>query len=304
MYQNTALGGVNYLHYGDSLRYLKLLLSGHRRKGSLARGDLLDLTNSLDIAPKVRAQLIDVILSYSSEDKVDVASLYWDVGNSLHWQHVFAELRVRGFSFVSDVSKELGGYRCRSDISIAYVLLARPTLYYGPRVRTALHDLYGKPFAPSSLVKVLHKPWSICWALAKEVETRGKHALIVVNIQSDLASHSSSALRYVFRGWQRVLLWNLLNYALYCGFECVAVPTSHHIHRATDEFDNIPVRTLWAEIYDKTCTMFGMRLASFIEPIDIQTINFRDSYMCTDFFVADFREGVPGRPTSLEHSAR
>jgi hypothetical protein len=239
-------------------------------------------------------------LSYSSEDKIDVASLYWDVGNSLRWQHVFSELRVRGFSFVSDVSTERpGGVSLRSDISLAYVLLARPTLYYGPRVRTALHYLYvihrNIYVAPSLRVKVLHKRWSICWALAKEVETRGKRALIVVNIQSDLASHSSSALRYVFRGWQRVLLWNLLNYARCLGFECVAVPTSHDIHRATAidarDSDKMPVRTLWAEIYDKTCGMFGMRLASFNEPIDIQTISFRHSYMCRDFFVADLRNG-------------
>lgn len=255
---------LNYLHYGDSIDKL----TSHCSRGASYRTEIARRgAKETDVYRYLQEQGL--------ASRSDVESI---LSMTVRWRKIFRHLRCRGFSFsMEPISLPHPGLRL--DMQLVLGLIAHPDHYYPPAVRDGMlllrkHERHSRA------------PRATCWLLGQAFSAGRGKCWVVLNLQSDWMSFGASSVRVHFRGWQRVILYCLLEMANLLDVAFVAMPPAAAVARAS--FPLSPERKpsrYWTELYDGTALALGMRLCELDEAIDIQPMAHFPPVMCSTFYV-------------------
>ena len=173
---------------------------------------------------------------------------------------IFRKIECKGFSY--NFYSNMIGFKMnlKKCINLRFALTADGKLFYPNRVasyiknRNSYYTLNNYPAIAFSLGRVINKRWYI------------------FIIQSDLIPHSPSFIRDHFRGWRKVLLYNIIFFAIKKQIDRLYLNTPDNINKyysnSIGNDDNLYY--VLSNIYTKTAYEFNMNLVSLREPIDIQ----------------------------------
>jgi hypothetical protein len=212
--------------------------------------------------------LLDVVENFggASEEEININRINSALEDSKKWRNIFRSLQCRGFSFQFCENPLNSMNYLNSHINIKTALIIDRNLYYPPMVRNAL-----RTFSPEKI----HVPNGIGWILATEQQICGKKWWFILNIQSDLMSTQVSALKEIFRGWQRVLFKLTVQLAHRHEASVIAIPSVKTVIK-TRILTRIPYNRStpenWWSLYDGTAEFFGMQRSMLCRPIDVRTL--------------------------------
>ncbi|MDA1277381.1 MAG: hypothetical protein O2960_25535 [Verrucomicrobia bacterium] len=186
----------------------------------------------------------------------------------------FKALQCRGFSFSFLRQPKMANCFVRGKIDLRFALAIDRSLYYPPRVRTAL-DIHER--------RPRHLQRGIGWALGRRIQTELGTVWFILNLQSDVASSASSQIRGHFRGWQRVLMSSVFDEARKASADLIALPTAHCLARSSMWSDGMP--QMMFHIYDDTSKFFGLKRLRMRQSVDIETVLFGDSTPASTFWM-------------------
>ena len=248
----------NFLHYGDSLKYLKNFnLSSSQEE--IYKKDIIDYFNNGEKSK----YLIEIIQNYGTKRKrrIDIISFKKDIDNSLKFQILLKKLDCRGFSYY--FLNEMVGfrYKLRREINLRFALMTGNNLFYPPKVKKYLFSERWNHY------KLNNYP-SIAFALGSKIKTDW----YIFVIQSDLIFGTHACIREHFRGWRKVLLFNILNLAIKKNVQNIFLCTSKDIFECCHPRFNRPqkIPKIWKVFYDETAKFFNMKKVYAKSKINIQ----------------------------------
>lgn len=274
----------NYLHYGNALDDLPLIIQRFGLEKPLYKKDVITYLQSLKGMKERRIRdLVDVVRAFDGirRRKLNVGDISRAIEESRKWRPIFHSLRCRGFSFCPCENPEIRA-RLKSHVNVKIALIVESTLYYPPKVREGIKSFFSV---------TTHVPKGIGWMLGTKQRVDGEKWWFILNIQSDLMSTQISSLKEIFRGWQRVLFQLVIMLALRHDISMIAIPSAEAVAKASVGFP--PTRSVpenWRSLYDETAEFFGMQWTTLREPIDLQTIWYCRAVWCSEFFVGDVGE--------------
>ncbi|HVY52466.1 MAG TPA: hypothetical protein VHA07_13010 [Devosia sp.] len=254
----TLLSRRNYLHHGDFLDRSRALL------GSLPAGPAFTKLEACR-ANREGPFADEVLRAYGPlrSRRILRADLAADIEASFAARDWFRGLGTRGFSYrlISDFefAREL-----RPEIDLRVGLFFGDDLFYPPRLRRFLQR-HADPHMEDGTLKCLG------FALGQ----RAGSAWIVSVLQSDLTFNRPSYVRDHIRGWQRVLMAEILAQAKRAGVAKLLLAAASDQVRCSDPAFKIvtAVPESWRLIYDQTAGFFGMTPQQGGPSFDIQVLD-------------------------------
>ncbi len=249
----------NYLHYGDFLKHPVRFPTGGKNRilKSDARRSIAD------------SQFSDYILrTYGPKRsrKLNLRQFKSDIENSVKLRRWFRTLGIRGFSYRLG-SEFVFRYPLHSKTDLRFGLFFFDDLFYPPKVRRYFqrqcdpHILTGGTGGAICLGFALGRKMGPDWAL--------------LTLQSDYMFRRPSYVRDHIRGWQRVLLSEVVQAARKDGAARILMAG------ASDQADCRDPRfssagdapESWKILYDGTAAFFDMVPVQWRKPINVQVIN-------------------------------
>jgi hypothetical protein len=281
----AATRAVNYLHWGNALDVLsKLPPAGN--SPWLNSSSLKQLGSHCARSSEIGA----ILRSYLRlKRRIGLPEFEREIQNTLEWRKRFRALRCRGFSYALEMkmrgynSQRARKHQLSPAVNLRIALMARPQLFYPPRVQRYLgrfqwlsnhyHDRNRVPAVAFSFGRASEEAWYI------------------FVMQSDPGSRGPTPVREHFRGWRNVLFANIVAQAL-GRVQTLYLARAHDVERAcypgTKDPGRIPDR--WRAIYDRTAEEWGMGLVKVSKPVDIQIYRDRNQIQANEFYELSLTE--------------
>lgn len=226
---------VNYMHYGDALPRLEASLAGDPTK-------IVGHSSSLDLVTGEHER----INGSSTETN---PSFQADVAQTTRMRRVFRSLSCRGFSYKFVTNMRGFPYRLRRRVNFRAALVADRRLFYPPGVKRYLSRHRANHFF------FFEEP-----AIAFSLGMMCGSSLYILVLQSDLVRYGPSCVREHFRGWRKVLLFNIIEHARSTLNALYLVTEADVLAGCHPEYP-IPHSSppAWKSIYSGTAADFNMK---------------------------------------------
>lgn len=205
-----------------------------------------------------------VFRSYGSlrSRKIEVCQLEKDFNQSRRRRRWFRSLGVRGFSYRL-VSGFDFAHKLENDVDIRIGLFFFDDLFYPPRVRRYLmrwHDPHVSAGGARCLAFLLGSSAGSEW--------------FITCLQSDLVFRKPSYIREHLRGWQKILIAEVLNLARKQQVDRVFLTSADDQARCCHPKFRTRNGTpgSWKGIYDETANYFGMEIVQRRQALNIQVL--------------------------------
>jgi hypothetical protein len=263
----------NYLHYGEALTALKTIDLSEFQMEEIYKKELLDFFAEKGINNKY---LEEIILAFGTKRKrkIRILQLKNEIENSLKFQKEFKNLHCRGFSYYFFDKMQGFPFLLKKEINLRLALMSNDVLFYPPKVKKYLSSITGNHYSMNNYP-------SIGFALGSIIE----NDFYIFTIQSDLAFHTPTYVKEHFRGWRKILFYNIIKYAIRKKAENIFVLPADEVYRTCHPKYRKPKKLpyFWKIFYDETSKSFNMKLIRMNKTVNIQIYS-RQPKIHTDRF--------------------
>jgi hypothetical protein len=253
------IGTSNYLNYGDSLEMLKKI-DFSQYPNLLQKKELIE---ALRKGKNGNRYIFEIIKDYGDKrsKKINVKKLKNDIPNSFELRKKFKTLGCRGFSFKIHDQISLCGDPLRESINLRIALMPDEDIFYPPRIKRYLRRVQNNHYFCNGFP-------SIAFCLGSITE----EASYLFVIQSDIAYRKPSYLREHFRGWRKILFYEIVDKVLNKTrvlYLCRSQDIINCCHPRCITPQKIP--GTWRETYEGTAAYFKMKPVRLSKAVNIQT---------------------------------
>lgn len=268
---------MNFIHYGHGAEQLKALVMSLDPKKTKA-----ELLNSVHLQGGVKKEIEEVIQGYGLPYR---PALNWDLfvddlQKMTACMAYFRSLGVRGFSFQVCEDFEFS-WSLRKSINFKLALMSCRHLFYPVRIHRYL-PRFGWSHSCED------KYPAIAFALGRIVNDE----LFIFVLQSDLVFRGPAYVREHFRGWRKILFFELLRRSE-GNIKRVFLNTSDSVLRTCHPGYHPPkvVPPVWRGIYEGTAAFFGMTRKKIAGRRNIQVLADLPCRYANEFYALEVSSG-------------
>jgi hypothetical protein len=170
----------------------------------------------------------------------------------------------------------------KSHINLRFALSSSKELFYPSRVRSHLYkkvSFYSLDDYPA-----------IAFAFGRSINRKW----YILIMQSDLVSYSPSFIRDHFRGWRKILLYQIIKLAFKKNIQEIylTTPTNINMYYQNSIKENEGLFKVLKTVYERTAKEFNMKSVYLRCPINIQLYPYETDLKSNHFFKLKKKEGI------------